>query len=732
MMRKLIPIYLVVVVLLISCDQESLPNNQISIIPKPHAVSVDQGSFEINPHTVLTSESISYERLKLIQGYIKEAIQIDLTAGKSVAKNVIQFALDSELEEGYRLSVSSNGIFIKADSELTLMNGAQTLRQLLLMNGKELPFIEIQDHPTFRWRGMLLDCARHFMEKEFVKRYIDLLALYKMNVLHWHLTEDQGWRIQIDKYPKLTDIGAWRDDGNGGKYGGFYTKEDIREIVAYAELRGVEVVPEIELPGHSQAALAAYPQFSCTGGPFEVETDWGVFKEIYCAGNDSTFVFIKDVLSEVMELFPSKYIHIGGDEVPKYRWEHCKKCQKRIALEMLHDEHELQSYFIKRVNTFLESNGRQLIGWDEILEGGLPENAIVQSWRGFEGAREAINQGHQAIVSPTSHSYFDYGLNDIDMEKVYSFNPIPDETSQENKKLVLGGGCNMWSERAPQEKVDSKIFPRILAMAEVLWSGSEKKEYKEFRKRVASHYSLLDRLDVSYGFETVPVEISTEMKNDELYVSLDSYDENITIFYHEEGSKNQYQKPIRIDKQCDWSITFARNGAAFEDTIFQGFEPHLANGLTIDLQNSYNENYTAGGNQGLTDGKKGSTHFRDGNWQGYWGHDVNVIIDLGKNRKINRLSSGFLQYNNAWIFFPEKVTYSISQDGENFEIAGVKVTSLNPKDKNQQTQEFTINLDVSRSARYVKMEAKNIGICPEWHDAAGSKAWLFIDEFSVK
>ena len=315
------------------------------------------------------------------------------------------------------------------------------------------------------------------MEKDFVKRYIDLLALYKMNVLHWHLTEDQGWRIAIDKYPKLTEVGAWRDDGQGGKYGGFYTKEDIREVIEYATERGITVVPEIELPGHSQAALAAYPQFSCTGGPFEVETEWGVFKEIYCAGNDSTFIFLEDVLSEVMELFPSEYIHIGGDEVPKYRWEHCEKCQRRIHIEGLYDEHELQSYFISRIGNFLATKERKMIGWDEILEGGLPEGATVQSWRGFDGAKTAVLSGHQAIVSPTSHAYFDYGLNDIDLEKVYEFNPIPEGISQKEEILVLGGECNMWSERAPQHKVDSKVFPRMIAMSEVLWSGNDQKNF---------------------------------------------------------------------------------------------------------------------------------------------------------------------------------------------------------------------------------------------------------------
>ena len=732
MKKKIIHLAICFSLILFSCKDSSIISEELPIIPKPSSVSVYKGSFELNNHTKIRVEHLSDERKNFIQSYISNAVGINLPLTQSDAENVISLEIDPGIKQGYQLSISTSGVSIQADTEVSLMNGVQTLRQLLFTKGKELPFVEIQDQASFQWRGMLLDCARHFMEKEFVKRYIDLLALYKMNVLHWHLTEDQGWRIQIDKYPKLTEVGAWRDDGKGGKYGGFYTKEDVREVVAYATLRGVEVIPEIELPGHSQAALAAYPQFSCTGGPFDVQTEWGVFKEIYCAGNDSTFFFLEDVLTEVMELFPSKYIHIGGDEVPKYRWEHCEKCKKRIALEGLHDAHELQSYFIKRISDFLDKNDKQLIGWDEILEGGLPKSAIVQSWRGFEGAKEAISRGHQTIVSPTSHAYFDYGLNDIDMEKVYSFNPIPEGTPQEDEPLILGGECNMWSERAPQDKVDSKVFPRILAMAETLWSGSEEKDFEEFRKRVASQYTMLDQLGVTYGFETVPVKISTEVKNDEMYVSLDSYDEDMVVFYHEQGNKRKYQSPLIINEPSSWLITFERNGVAFEDTLIQQFDPHLANGLTVEILHAYNENYTAGGDEGLTDGKKGSTHFRDGNWQGYWGENVVVTLDLGKDQEISQLSSGYLQYNNAWIFFPENVTYAISRDGKQFEPVGVKTTSISPKDKEQQTQEFTVSLDSIRMARYIKLEAKNLGVCPEWHDAAGSKAWLFIDEFSVK
>lgn len=703
-----------------------------SIIPQPQEKIIGDGSFEIDEETSMIFTGETSELAEVIQLYMNEIASVELDQTDKPIANSIHFSILDLPANAYQLKVDKNGVQIMAGSNNALLNGFQSLRQLLLINdGLTIPHLEITDNPEFSWRGLLLDCSRHFMEKDFVKKYIDLLALYKMNVLHWHLTEDQGWRIAIDKYPKLTEVGAWRDDGNGDKYGGFYTKEDIKEVVEYASARGIIVVPEIELPGHSQAALAAYPEFSCTGGPFEVETEWGVFKEIYCAGNDSTFIFLQDVLTEVIELFPSEYIHIGGDEAPKYRWEHCDKCQRRIQQEGLRDEHELQSYFIGRIGDFLETKDKKMIGWDEILEGGLPEGAIVQSWRGFDGASQAVKSGAQSIVSPTSHAYFDYGLNDIDLEKVYTFNPIPEGVSEAEADRILGGECNMWSERAPQSKVDSKVFPRLIAMSEVLWSGSDG-YFEEFRQRLADHYPMLDKLDVNYGFETVPVEISTDTNNGELVVSLDSYDSLITINYFDGEENRPYHSPQLVEQEVEWTITFSKGNSTFKDTIKQRFEPHLALGIEPAIEAAYNPNYTAGGPNGLTNGMKGSYQFRDGNWQGYWGDDIIATIDLGEERSIQQLSSGFLQYNNAWIFYPTEVAYEISVDGVSFDEVGAVLNQDTPRNKAQKTQEYALLLKNPKTARFVRMTAKNLGVCPDWHDAAGSKAWLFIDEISVK
>jgi hexosaminidase len=373
-----------------------------------------------------------------------------------------------------------------------------------------LPQTEIQDKPRFPWRGILLDVGRHFMPTEFIKTFIDLLARYKMNVFHWHLTEDQGWRIEIEQYPKLTEIGAWRTE-NGKPYGGYYTRAEVEEIVEYAQQRFVTVVPEIELPGHALAALAAYPEFSCTGGPFRIEEDEGIFKDVYCAGNEHTFEFLENILTEVIGLFPSPYIHIGGDECPKDRWKTCPKCQARIKAEGLNNEEELQSYVIKRIERFLNAHDKKLIGWDEILEGGLAPDATVMSWRGMEGGIKAAKQGHDVIMTPTSHCYFDYYQSEqyeleprahrgyLPLETVYDFEPIPDGFTPEQAKHILGSQGNIWAEyiSTPQQ-VQYMNFPRMCALAEVVWSDKSQRNLDDFLARLSKHYARFDILGVNY------------------------------------------------------------------------------------------------------------------------------------------------------------------------------------------------------------------------------------------
>jgi len=485
------------------------------VIPRPVRLETLPGAFVITDSTRIVvdaggdevravADSLAYS-LGRATGHNPGIVEGGAGApAKGAVHLVLARGAEALGDEGYELTVTTDTVMLRAPKVAGLFWGAQTIRQLVgpeagsaAPSKREIPCVRITDSPRYAWRGLLLDCCRHFMTKDFVKRYIDLLAYHKMNVLHWHLTEDQGWRIAIRKYPRLTEVGAWRDDG-GERYGGFYSQEDIREVVAYAASRHITVVPEIEMPGHCTAALAAYPELSCTGGPFPVETKWGVFKDVYCAGNDRTFEFLEDVLSEVMELFPSTYIHIGGDEVPKNRWHECPKCQARIKAEGLKDEHELQSYFVRRVEKFLNGRGRRLIGWDEILEGGVAPNATVQSWRGMAGAVAAATAGHDVISSPHSHTYVIYDYNAISLEKIYSFEPTPKELTADQAKHVLGAEAAMWTEYAWQDRVDHQVFPRLCAMAEVAWSPAEARDWADFSRRMSDHYRRLDAMGVTY------------------------------------------------------------------------------------------------------------------------------------------------------------------------------------------------------------------------------------------
>lgn len=758
---------------LIGCGTETPTNieyrshEEIQLIPQPQELIIDSGYFSINEETIIIASASDKNEAEYLKGLIERIFnyEIEINYGGSLdpIRNSILLYKDYEtlgIEE-YKLNIKPDIISIWSGSNEGLMRGIQTLRQLFVdefhssekRDSWQLPIVAIKDAPKFKHRGLLLDCSRHFYEKEVVKKYIDLLALYKMNVLHWHLTEDQGWRIAIDKYPKLTEIGARRTELDGSKYGGFYTKEDIREIVAYAQERHVTVIPEIELPGHSQAAVAAYPHLSCTGEQVDVANDWGVFKEIYCAGNDSVFIFLEDVLTEVMELFPSEYIHIGGDEAPKFRWEHCDKCQKRIQDEDLTNAHGLQSYFISRIEKFLNKNGRQLIGWDEILEGGLSENATVQSWRGMEGGITAANSGHNAIMSPTSHTYFDYDLKAIDLEKVYNFDPIPKELAEDKHHFIIGGECNLWSEHVPDEdNLDSKVFPRLLAMSEVLWSYPKERNYAEFYNRVQHHYPILQSKGVNYGFENISATINSIINDENIIITPKAGNDDLTLKHHWKKGwygeidtntvKPEYFKPIEkgimLDKSGTLYVQAYKNDVVYGEPTIQHFENHLAIGKTIQYKSDYNQWYTAGGDSGLVDSKTGSLDFRDGNWQGFWGNDAEIILDLGaidlsnESQKISEIAINFFQYNNSWIFFPTKVEFSISRDGKHYDnVPTLANENIKPTARGKHIGTFRTGFE-RQHIRFIKVKATNIKKVPDWHEAAGSKAWVFMDEIIVK
>ncbi len=496
------------------------------IIPIPNQIEQKDGSFILQKEVnIKASEGLEFER-RFLQSLLEQYVE---PSGESLPMNderVITLQIDGQdvKEKGaYSLEITPAKITISASNGAGIFYALQSLQQLLVASedGK-LPVIKITDSPRFEWRGMHLDVSRHFFNVEEVKKYLDYMALYKMNNFHWHLTEDQGWRIEIKAFPKLTEIGAWRKGTLIGKpgsgeydkirYGGFYTQEEIKEVVAYAKERYINVVPEIEMPGHSLAALAAYPQLSCTGGPFEVAQSWGVFHDVYCAGNEEVFTFLESVMDEVLELFPSEYIHIGGDESPKKRWEACEKCQKRITEEGLADEHEFQSYFIQRMERYLNAKGRKIIGWDEILEGGLAPNAAVMSWRGTEGGIAAAKESHYVVMSPGSPCYFDhYQVEDTSDEplaiggynplsKVYAYEPIPQALNAKKGKFILGAQGNVWTEYMKDFKqVEYMALPRMLALSEVLWSQPEDKNYEDFLNRLKVNTRLLKQMGANYS-----------------------------------------------------------------------------------------------------------------------------------------------------------------------------------------------------------------------------------------
>lgn len=700
-------------------------NIGVNILPSPQQFELKEGKFLFDASTGVFADSVFFEQIP----YLKSISSQPLNGESTTIALLYEGAFS---DEEYILDISEDTIAISATTSEGIIRGIQTLRQLLPLQKKSayIPALSIHDYPRFSWRGMLLDCSRHFMEKDFVKRYIDLLALHKMNVLHWHLTEDQGWRIEIEQYPKLTEIGAWRTQKDGSIYGGFYTKEDIREIVAYAKERHITVVPEIELPGHSLAALASYPQLSCTGGPFEVENDWGVFKDIYCAGNDSVFMFLENVLDEVLELFPSKYIHIGGDEAPKYRWDNCNKCKARMRNEGLDDSHQLQSYFITRIERYLNSKGRQIIGWDEILEGGLAPSATVQSWRGMDGGIAAAKSGHYAIMSPTSHAYFDYDLDAIDLQKVYSFEPIPSVLSEEEAQFILGGECNMWSERAPQDLVDSKVFPRLLAMSEVLWTTAPK-DYPNFYKKVQKHYDILDAFGVDYGYESVPITSHCEYKNGQFEYSLFSATPDITLEYRLDNSDwKSYSESFFVSNSVLVEARGFKNGKPYGE-YKQSVNKHIANGKKVSYAVPFSPNYPAKEELTLTDGLVGSnTKFRDGRWQGFYGESLDVLIDLEEEQTINTIDVGCFQYNLSWILMPKSIRIYSSDDGINFEKLVSFQNTISPQKEGQFRHQYS--LLCSARTRYIRLVAENFGILPDWHPAAGSQAWLFVDEIMIR
>jgi hexosaminidase len=735
----------------------------VSLIPMPQNITFQPGAFVLHSKTVIqTNDVTSFEALFLKES-IKNQTGLDLKIAKVVPNSAatIQLIFDvegpdaSNFKENYKLEVTPKSITVKAEYNQGIFYGIQTLLQLIPLAQEsdiKIPCLQIFDHPKFKWRGMHLDVGRHFFSTAFIKKYIDYIAMYKMNTFHWHLTEDQGWRIEIKKYPKLNQVGAWREGSMVGhyneqkfdslRYGGFYTQNEIKEIVAYATARHITIVPEIEMPGHSLAALAAYPELSCTGGPFEVGKKWGVFDDVYCP-KEETFAFLENVLTEVMALFPSEYIHIGGDECPKTRWKNCPHCQKIIVEKGLKDEHELQSYFIQRIEKFVNSKGRKIIGWDEILEGGLAPNAAVMSWRGTEGGIAAAKEKHFVVMTPGSHCYFDHYQGEpknepiaiggyTNVEKVYAFNPIPKELTSEEATYILGAQANVWTEYMnTPEHVEYMTMPRMAALSEVLWGTSNTEKYKDFEKRLIQHFSVYDHKKINYSKALFEVTTKVHPAENGVAFELQSVHPK-GIKYTTDGTAPTaaslaYEKPILITANQTIKAAYFENDKPKSATIEQLFSVTKSTGKKIELLHQPHENYGIGGGFTLVDGMKGNTAKFGRDWLGFWGKDMNATIDLEASRSVSKVEISTLSAPASWIYYPKNMTIWVSNDGKNFE----QVSMISSEEIERTNGKLVAHFE-NIKAQWIKVIAKNNGIIYDGNPGAGSNSWLFVDEISVE
>jgi hexosaminidase len=764
--KKLVVLFILSLII-IACKGNKVEVVVPHIIPVPNSSEVLNGSFTLNSNIHLISEEDLNEVAEFSAAFLKQGFKNNTDDYKQ--KSFLEFKIDSNLhEEEYVLRITEEKILITSSSQKGAFYGFQTLRQMLPVNFENgtytenkvaLPCINIKDKPKFSYRGMHLDVGRHMYSVDFIKKYIDALAILKMNTFHWHLTEDQGWRIEIKKYPKLQEIAAYRDETlvghysdqphqfDGEKYGGYYAQEEVKGIVAYAEKRFITIIPEIEMPGHSQAAIAAYPELGCAGEQVEVAKKWGVFEEIYCT-KDSTFDFLEDVLDEVLELFPSKYIHIGGDEAPKTRWKTCANCQKRIKDEGLKDEHELQNYFITRMEKYLNSKGRQIIGWDEILEGGLAPNATVMSWRGTNGAVEAAKSGHNVVMTPTSHCYFDYYQSDneneplaiggfLPLEKVYEFNPIPEELTNEEEKYVLGAQGNLWTEYMPTEdQVEYMAFPRMLAMSEVLWSHPKQKNYADFISRLENFHKRLDALNINYANHLYEIEGEMISESGKSYYELKTLTEGKTIRYTLDGSEPDLNSKV-YKSQIPFVESTTIKAAVFNDevqlgkTFIQYINYHKAVGAKITIDKTPHKAYSGSGSEGLINGISGSdTRYGDKEWLGFWGEDILIEIDLGEEKEIHSIETRFYNGNGQWIYAPKEIDVQfVVNDGS---IVKDKVY-LKKRDVLKVEMNYIFNppKNMNIKVKSIKLIVPNYGIIREGKQGAGNNAWTFIDEIII-
>lgn len=766
---------------IISCKRQNAPNTY-SVIPYPNSLVPEEGTFAFNKKTkmicTLSLDSASQEVVRNFSALLNNVAGLKtecIVEEEKGEKNIVFFDLDTSIaDEGYSLDIDPSNIIIKASSAAGFYYAVQSLKQLLpiavygdkesdSVEKWEVPCAHIDDAPRFSYRGMHLDVARHFFSVDEVKRYIDLLAMHKLNVFHWHLTDDQGWRIEIKKYPKLTEIGSIRkhtmvkknfDQYDNTPYGGYYTQDQIRDIVNYAKERFITIIPEVDLPGHMVAALASYPSLGCTRGPYEVQGVWGVHPDVLCAGKEETYEFVTDVLSEVIELFPSRYIHIGGDECPKDRWKKCPLCQARIQKLGLKTDKEhtaeerLQSYFMTRVEKFLNENDRQIIGWDEILEGGAAPNATVMSWRGTDGGVQAAKLRHNVVMTPNTYLYFDYYQSEdtqteplaigsyVPLERVYDFEPVPDTLDNDSKKYILGAQANLWTEYISDFKqVEYMLLPRLDALSEVQWTRPENKNWVNFLDRLQHNIQVYDLKGYNYGkhifginpeYRIIPekhcIEVTLRTQGDApVYYTLDG-----TV---PTEKSTRYTQPIELTENTDLKAIVVRPG--MKTNMFEKeYVFNKATARKITLNSAPNDRYTFKGGQTLVDGMIGDMGFATGRWIGFSPGDLDAVIDLGETTFISKVELGILFDKDNWIFPSDHISVLVSQDGVKYNSVADTVLVLPDQSVKNDRMIQGVAFDPVNT-RYVKIKANSVKSLPAWHGAKGKPGFLFVDEINI-
>ena len=721
----------------------TIAHAKLSLVPYPAHVEEGKGAFVLDKQVSI--EAPADARSKEIASFLRDAVQaqVDIPLPERAVRKGrrIVLKLDPAMvgDEAYRLEVNPRGIEIRASSDKGLFWGVQTLRQLLpagVSGSAEvtIPTVRIEDEPAIGWRGHMLDVGRHFYPVSFIEKQLDLMSYYKLNVFRWHLTEDQGWRIEIKRYPKLTEVGAWRTEADGSRYGGFYTQDQVREVVEYARQRNIMVVPEIEMPGHSSAAVAAYPELSCAKKPIPVQTGWGVFSDVFCPADENVYVFLQNVLDEVLPLFPSPYVHIGGDEVPEGAWDHCDACDKLIRDQGLEDGKGLQSYFIRRMQVYLTGKGKTMIGWDEILEGGVDPSAVIEIWRGDDEGHKALANGNRIINA--SPYYLDTPLNRLTVEKLYLTDPLSVLDSAAHRDLVLGAEAPLWSERADPLNAEQRLYPRLLAFAERLWRGgsADAAAYADFHQRLAAQYPRLDAWQVAYAPEdrnTADYSVAANAAHDGWQVTaLRGFDDVVT-HYTVDGSEPTAASPsftdvLDLKQPGTLRVVPFRRGRAYDHPRSFQLERSISFGAAVSVDPAPDAAYSGHGAATLTDGVLGSEEFKTGAWLGWEELDPKLNLDLGSVAELHEVSVGVLQQDESWIWWPRKVRFSASEDGKRW--TTLREVKIKPIERDHVGHVQRVAYTASRPfrARYLRIELTR-------HPAEdGRHTWTFVDEILAR